>query len=664
MTTRWNPASLLRVAVPGYRYIFILVIVFCLSFLFIFVNNSTEILVVDNEIIEEPWETHKYVYEEVENSFTIKTEGCTISKLRPFDDSIKKYVKYPTDMKPCLNSNTSLLESNETHIWVLKDNFYFHNISDDGNFSCCYKSFSRPDSVSNINSKSIDDRVQYDECILFTDIIEVLNEFVRVICVYQDIDVFEQYFVFAPKKEFWSDKNFYESDPTEMPLNNTEYNVLIMGIDAVSRMNFHRTMPKTLAYLNRRNAIELLGYNKVGDNTFPNVIPLLMGIREFDLKKTCLPRSRSTFDNCPFVWDWFKEAGFYTALGEDTARLGTFNYFRLGFSGSPTDYYLYTFMHESEKNVGNNKDFNSYLCMGNKFFYRVLLDYIQSLTATLKNNKLFGFFWEVTMSHDYLNYPMVMDDSYESFFRNLESTGYLDQTVVILLSDHGIRWGDIRSTKQGRLEERLPFVFVLLPPSLRESYETATNNLQSNARRLTTPFDLHATLLDLVNMNALVDENVHARTAKMSGSERGISLFLPVPRNRTCATAGIDEHWCTCHTSRKVPLDSAEATDSAQRLIAHVNTLVRGHKQCAQLTLDAVLDAAEVEAGTAEHGELGWREFVLVVRAKPGGAIFESTLRRESAHWAVSGSVSRLNLYGEQSRCVYDYSLKLYCFCG
>lgn len=605
---------------------------------------------MNHEILEVG--TYNELYRESDDRYTIKTEGCTISSLNPFDESIKKYINVPA-VGTCYRSNISLLESNQTHIWTVPKNFEYYEINSSKMFTCCYKAFHRPDMIYDIKSKYIDDRIRYDNtCEYFDDIIEATDEFVRVICTYIDKDIYDDFFLFAQKK--------IVTNSSIINLSNN-YNVLIMGVDAVSRMNFHRTMPKTLSYLINKGAIELMGYNKIGDNTYPNVMALLSGIDEKDLKKTCVPNSRSTFDNCPFVWQWFKELGYHTAIGEDTAKLGTFNYLRVGFTGTPTDYYLYTFIHEAEANVGNNRDFNSYLCIGIKYSYRLLLDYVENLVNNLKSDRLFGFFWEVTMSHDYLNFPMLIDDDYEQFLKNMDDSGYMNETILIFLSDHGIRWGGIRKTKQGYLEERLPFVYILMPPSFREKYETAYNNLKSNSRKLTTPFDVHEMLLDLVDMNSITEENILDRMKTSYAAARGISLFLPVPSNRTCKAAGIEYHWCTCNAGRKLKTDHDDVANASEILMNHVNELVRNRPQCAQLSLAEVVQATEME--TSNDGITdGWREMILVIRTIPGGAIFEATLRREH-RWRVSGSVSRLNLYGDQSRCVNDYHLKLYCFC-
>ncbi|XP_068620841.1 uncharacterized protein [Battus philenor] len=639
------------------RYLFLVATIFGGSYIIISLTTYKNVFFFDNgAYLSLPsfyWEPH---LRENGNSFAIRTKGCSIPNLEIYDEDVRKFAEFPHGIKSCPNGDKPLLLNNRTYIQVVHENKQHYNVSDDGNFSCCYKAFNRPTAVEDITSTKIDDRVQYKECVYFEDFIRVKDEFVRVLCYFNGIEAYQQFFLFAPYKEF--------TIPAKDGLaNKPAYNVLVMGIDAVSRMNFHRTMPKTLQFLKSNGAVEFLGYNKVGDNTFPNLIPLLLGINHRELKTTCLPNDQSTFDNCPFTWEWFKQAGYHTAFGEDSSTLGSFNYLKVGFSKTPTDYYLHTFINEAEKHSGKIKDFNSYLCMDGKYFFQVLLDYIENLTMTLRSSKLFGFFWEITMSHDYLNYPMVMDTSYDFFLNNMRRSTYLEETILILLSDHGIRWGDIRTTKQGRIEERLPFVYILTPRSFRKIYSEAYHNLQLNSKRLTTPFDLHATLNDLVDLENIENEKIKCRSNYVYAFNRGISLFLPIPDNRTCEMAKIDDHWCTCHSSKKMSLRSNKAIEAAEHLVMQLNTLLLSHMECAQLELAELIDAVEMEVGTPDKREKSWREFMVTIRTTPGNGIFEATLRQSKLVWSLAGTVSRLNLYGDQSRCVRNMELKLYCFC-
>lgn len=54
--------------------------------------------------------------------------------------------------------------------------------------------------------------------------------------------------------------------------NDTPLSVLFLGIDTMSRMNLMRTMPKTYNYLVENDWIDMKGYNKIGSNTFPNLM--------------------------------------------------------------------------------------------------------------------------------------------------------------------------------------------------------------------------------------------------------------------------------------------------------------------------------------------------------------------------------------------------------
>lgn len=77
-----------------------------------------------------------------------------------------------------------------------------------------------------------------------------------------------------------------------------------------------------------------------------------------------------------------------------------------------------------------------------------------------------------------------------------------------------------------------------MPPSFQEKYPKEMRNLRLNSRRLTTPFDIHETLLQILNFN----KSSFNRYKKKS-MQRGISLFEDIPINRTCEDAHIEPHW-------------------------------------------------------------------------------------------------------------------------
>ncbi|XP_063366681.1 uncharacterized protein LOC134655154 [Cydia amplana] len=616
-------------------------------------SRSNNTLFLISEDYEDLYENQDYNEEyESENASTIHTEGCRIPFMNTVEESVREFIpqNYPDDiMEPC--KGNPLVESNKTYIWIQKENIKYYKIEDPNNLKCCYKSFYRPTQIDDITATNNDERVKYNKCVYFNDTIEVAHEFVRVICGDNET-VFDTFLIFAREKEAGNDVKAQKDLP---------YNVLILGIDSVSRLNFHRTMPKTAAFIKYLDAVELYGYNKIGDNTFPNLIAVLLGKKDTELEDTCLPNTRAFFDNCPFIWERFQRAGYSTALAEDNASMGMFDFVKRGFVGFPTDYYFHTFIHQAEHHAGTNKDNHAFLCMNEKFFFKILLDYVEDLATTLKN-KLFGFFWEITMSHGRLNYPMVMDDSYTNFFTKMQVSGYLNQTIIFFMSDHGMRWGAFRQTRQGYLEDRLPFVFALFPPSFREKYNLAYTNLKLNSRRLTTPFDIHSTLLDLTALDNIEDEKIKSRSNENYSQYRNISLFLPVPSNRTCRLADIDDHWCACHNRVPASRKSLEAKEAAEFVVSHLNGLLKDYPQCVELKLSEVMSVTELLLSGSEDSK--WRELSVVVRTWPGGGVFEATVGRGVGRWSLAGAVSRLNFYDDQSHCVPHYQLKLYCYCS
>lgn len=444
-------------------------------------------------------------------------------------------------------------------------------------------------------------------------------------------------------------------------VNRSGYNILIVGLDTVSRMNLFRTMPKTASYLKTLGAIDMMGYNKVGENTYPNLVPMLMGVRGTDVVKLCRPNGNETFDNCPLIWKRYQRIGYYTAYAEDCPMAAMFNCYQPGFSVAPTDYYPRTMFIEAEATFGR-----CYLqCINDIYHYKFLLNYMEDVIWRLKSKRLFGLFWENSISHDHLNWPMKMDHDYVNTFVNLKTWGYLEDTIVFFVSDHGIRWGPIRFTKQGHLEERLPFLYILIPKSFQENHKCAYNNLKRNSKRLITPFDVYETLLDLIELKNVEDSVIEVRFNESYALRRGISLFLPVPGNRTCKAADIDDQWCTCRKEDPIPADHPKAVEAADVLVRMFNTELKDYSQCAKLVVTAVLNATEIQLGIIDDNHNPWREFMVIVRTAPSDAVYEATLRNHiiKMSWQLAGAPSRLNRYEKQDWCIDNSKLKPYCYC-
>lgn len=599
------------------------------------------------DALEESYERTNYS----DHLFTIHTEGCIIpsdSVLQP----IKSLGHYPVNIRHCKNSQYPLLGSNDTNIWVIAKHAEWYTIPRNAIFRCCYKGLKITSGSRIINGK-----VEYKGCISFNNTIAINDEYARVTCGYKKIVLYDQYFAFPIKKRFNLRREYPFENSEETP-----YNILIMGLSSMSRLNFHKTMPITAGFLKDKGAVEFMGYNTAtNDPRITNLVPVLMGLSHSELKTICWPDPLSTLDKCPLIWDRFKDAGYFTALLEDTARLSilNINHFKFpGFSYSPTDYYLYPFLQEVE----NAKAGNPY-CLGSKFAFQFMLDYLVDLTTTLTPFRLFGMFWESSVTHKDQNNPMLLDYSYKSMIKKLSDSGYLNKTVLIVLSDHGAVRGNMTRSNQGwkDLEERLPILYILPPPSFSKEYSSAYENLKENSGRLTTPYDLHDTLIDLLDVNAINNEELAIRSK--TSKNRGNSLFLPIPGNRTCKSANIADRLCTCF-STKTKESNIEVQQASKHLITHLNGLINSYSVCAKLNLEKIIQVVELSRVEDNNKINAFRDFLVVVRTSPGGRVYEATMRLSNKSiWSPTGVIKNRNTNVEHSNCVKENELKRYCYC-
>ncbi|XP_043276479.1 uncharacterized protein [Venturia canescens] len=591
------------------------------------------------------------------SGYLVNNKGCRIAALDPFDPISRRFIEIEKPFECENGTQFPLIESNETAIYVnLSAQYHYYNKSESPN--CCWTSFTRK--AGQDNAVTFENR-----CHSFEGSARIEVEFVKVECFREKQQIYRDYHAFLPRKNKTEKRCEYLDKKLEDRLS-----VLIVGLDAVSRLNFHRMMPKTVKALKRLDAIELLGYNKVGDNTYPNLVPVLCGLSSKELETAYMGNNKKKpYDDGPFIWKNYSESGYRTIFGEDACSMTTFNYLKPGFRNPPTDYYLRPYCVAAESDIGNNHKLNANLCLGGRKNFESLLQYTSKVAKEFVSKRYFGFFWQASLTHDFLNYPQLGDVAYSSFFRSLGDDKLLNNTVLVVMSDHGMRWGSYRQTYQGRMEGSLPFVFFVFPDWWKLKYSKAITNLRRNTVSLTTPYDLHETLIDILTPDNLSEESMLRRNRLMHAASlpRGISMFSPIPDYRTCSMADISEHWCMCHTSNSVSLNDTRVHNATSYLIEQVNALVKNYPQCSFLKLKKLKDAKMWIGSSEEPGEdikdAPWIDFTITVATEPGGAIFEASIRHNATSNKLVGPISRLNAYGTQSACVDDFNTRLYCYC-
>ncbi|KAJ8921409.1 hypothetical protein NQ315_003027 [Exocentrus adspersus] len=616
----------------NYKYIFVIMVV--LNMLYFIFDGSSFNGIDKVQLDSSPFRENK--------KYIIDTPGCRIENLNPYSEEIKEYI-YTIKKITCRNKG--LL----TYISRFKDKVILNlNMSLLPEYSifhvdCCYSVISR-----NPTGSKPDDNISFSDCIPFHDTVHIKHDFIRVECS----NFFQKVYV-----------NVHSTlqPPKEVATNAADPNVLLIGIDGVSRSNLIRSMPRTYQFCERNRWINLKGYNKIADNTYPNLMAVLSGMNFSQAESVCDPYDKVALDNCQhFIWREFKRHNYSTAYAEDTSRIGTFNWIKAGFTNPPTDYYFRPYFLAAE-------DLSiKYLCLrahctGPEKTGIRMQNLIKDFVSTIRNaTPGFGLFWMNSFSHEDVNCPSSLDDDFVDFFEEMERGGEFNNTIVIFFSDHGFRFGKIRLTHTGWMEERLPFIYIRIPESFRLKHLEAYSNLVSNSDKLTTPYDIHMTLQHILSLS-----NKNYVESPSQGCPQCKSLFKPIESSRTCGTSGIPQPYCTCsryeNLSKKTPL----VREVANFFISHINNLVKSYgeasKGCSVYFLDKISHAKSLVI------EKNVEENVLVGVVANPDAIFEANVKviynSNATKTFTLMETNRLDRYAPKTFCVQNSPVQMYCYC-
>ncbi|CAG5127706.1 unnamed protein product [Candidula unifasciata] len=467
-----------------------------------------------------------------------------------------------------------------------------------------------------------------------------------------------------------------------------DLNVLMFGIDSMSSMTFQRKLPDSLNFLKKDlKAVIFEGYNIVGDATTQALLPMFLGQLQHEIPDI-LERH---LDGLDFVWKRYRERGYVTLFAEDEPHLGVFNLRLQGFEELPTDHYMRYFW-QSQAQSHLKSDCSAKYCTGPTPNHHYLLQYITDFFHKYPRIPHFAVGFSGELSHDEVNPSQYLDPDLLTFLTHFKAEGYLNNTLLILFGDHGSRKGILRRTLQGKIEERLPFMSMVFPESFRKKHRALYENLKRNAKGLTTPFDIHKTLLDVLDLPKVYQ-------ASQQKPDRGVSLFRSIPENRTCHQAGVDTHWCTCVQEVPIPTSDPVATAAAQAVVDTINNLTQANRQqCVLLQLASIHSASLVlpnlqvltfhktEGGNFSalfgNATVDMAEFQITLETDKCRGVFEATVQvlfhqdgSESGgenqghagltYSAFEHSISRIDTYGSQSACICksNPNIMKYCCC-
>ncbi|KAK7486130.1 hypothetical protein BaRGS_00022596, partial [Batillaria attramentaria] len=551
--------------------------------------------------------------------------GCKVPVYQPYGPDVKQFIKklppHKCSRQPplikverdVLTLNTALLEKRKE---ILSN--------------CTYEAINR---VS-------EDKINYSKPVVFNSSVRLQADFIRVRCHTRSESskeelVHTELHPILTKKQDVEDKlqsrmeQFLNLTTKNSGTRSQPLSIVMVGVDSVSRLNMIRHLTSTRHFLlTQLQAIDLINYNKVGQNTFPNLLPMMSGKAMTDFNRSDFSNHHMDTLGISFLWDELKSAGYRTLFAEDWPGVAIFNYVKKGFKNPPAQYYYRVLELAKEK---NSKLFSeSHRCFGTQPNDELVLNYTLAFQRLFRDKPHFGLTFLTRSSHD------DVDGYHTRYLTRLVQEGLVKNTLFVFFSDHGMRFGG------------------------------------ENAARLVTPFDIHATLLDVLYRVPGVRRN------STSGvQDPGISLFDEIPANRTCTDAGIPLFYCVCVNTRELTASSSAAKKAGTALIATLNAAVTKANvtdKCHRLQLSSINKAVELRGAqqylrkqclSVRNYTVEGSVYRMTVVARPGDGKFEALMSRcnGTSDFVIYGDLDRTNKYGNSSYCVNDSFLKKLCLC-
>jgi hypothetical protein len=147
----------------------------------------------------------------------------------------------------------------------------------------------------------------------------------------------------------------------------------------------------------------------------------------------------------------------------------------------------------------------------------------------------------------------------------------------------------------------------------------------------------------------------------------GLSLFETIPEDRDCKSASIPDMFCGCFEEHVISdYRPFYTTGIIGQIVDKINNFTASVRQmCAPFVFESI-SRVYVRENTHRDSEyiLGNSTFyMLQLYVRPGGALFETVVKVEDMNMSITGDITRINRYGNQSYCMNDKILKNYCFC-
>lgn len=321
-------------------------------------------------------------------------------------------------------------------------------------------------------------------------------------------------------------------------------NILYIYIDALSRAHFMRKMKYTKAFISKffnnkdktKSAYQMMKYHAFIYFTPPNVNPMFYGESMMNSNGTNIIRA-------------FKQRGFITGQSNNICSRELYDLeddYTKDMDFEPFDHEnIAMFCDPNFHNLEN--PFTPYLgpysikrrCLYGRDTFDYVLEYGEKFFDTYKNERKFlrvAFQDAHEGTGEVVRY---LDERLGVFLESFLKKGYLDDTAVFFVSDHGnnmIGFYNIFQVEDFVMEKTLASWFMILPN--KETSEEI-KNIVDNQQKMVTPYDIHDTMLYMIGFEE--GSKYHSRF--------GTSIYKSInAKERDCVRYKQDMKplWCRC----------------------------------------------------------------------------------------------------------------------
>ena len=329
---------------------------------------------------------------------------------------------------------------------------------------------------------------------------------------------------------------------TLLPKDKPKYNnILFLYIDAISRPEFIRAMKNTEKYLSKyfnsseKSFYQMMKYHNFIFFTQQNVNPMFFGESMFNSNGTSILKH-------------IKNKGFITGHSNNICTRQLYD-----IEDNYTENIEYdNFDHENiammcDPNFYNPENrFTPYMgpysirrrCLYGRDTFEYILEYGEKFWAAYSKEHKFLRLSFQDAHEGTLEVVKYLDVKLAEFLEKFDRKGYLKDTAVFLVSDHGNNMVGIYNIFQFEdyvLEKTLGTWFMLLP----KKKEIDEKFLEINQQRLVSPYDIHDTLLDMFGYhqnNTIFSRKGQSVYKEVNGLERNCDYY----------SQDIMPIWCRC----------------------------------------------------------------------------------------------------------------------